>query len=211
MFKRIAIVLTGLLVVSACQAQDTAAPYTDGNEYVTIATPQRFAGDGKVEVVEVFSYGCIHCAHFAPYVEKLRKSLPADVSFHLVPASFNYQWEPYARAFYAAEQLGVLDTTHLALFKQKFDLHYPLNSLDDLATFYAAHGVDRAKFMAAAQSAQTRARLASDGRLIQAWGIEATPTIVVDGKYRSNNVHSLDELVALTRWLVQRELKAKGD
>jgi thiol:disulfide interchange protein DsbA len=65
--------------------------------------------------------------------------------------------------------------------------------------------------MAAAQSTQTNARLASDGRLIRAWGIEATPTIVVDGKYRSNNVRSLDELVALTRWLVQRELKAKGD
>lgn len=211
MFKRFAIVLTCLLTASACQAQDPAAPYTDGDQYVTIATPQRLANDGKVEVVEVFSYGCIHCAHFAPTVEKLRKSLPAGVSFHLVPASFNYQWEPYARAYYAAEQLGVVEQTHLALFKEKFQLNYPLNSLDDLATFYAGHGVERAKFMAAANSAQTNARLASDGRLIQAWGIEATPTIVVDGKYRSNNVRSLDELAALTRWLVERELKAKGD
>ncbi|HET7359666.1 MAG TPA: thiol:disulfide interchange protein DsbA/DsbL [Rhodanobacteraceae bacterium] len=211
MFKRTVILLCGLLLTTACSAQNAAAPYTDGDQYVTIATPQRLdPNDGKVEVVEVFSYACIHCAHFAPYAEKLRTSLPAGVSFHFVPASFSAEWEPYARAFYAARQLGVLEQTHLALFREKFEQHYPLNSLDDLASFYAAHGTTEAAFLKAANSPRTNALLEHDFHLLQAWGIEGTPTIVVDGKYRSANIRNYDELVALTRWLVQRELKSKG-
>lgn len=212
MFRRLTIALCGLLLGTACSAQTSpgAAPYTDGVEYVTIASPAHYVNDGKVDVVEVFSYGCIHCDRFVPYVEKLRKELPAGTSFHLLPADFSAAWEPYARAFYAARQLGVVDQTHAALFKAKFQQNYPLNSLDDLADFYARQGVDRAAFMHAATSAQTDKHLVDDTKLIQRWGVDGTPTIVVDGKYRSNQVKSLEQLAALTRWLVQRELKAKG-
>ena len=210
MIKRFALLCAGLLMASACSAQNNSAPYTDGDQYVTIAHPERYAHDGKVEVVEVFSYGCIHCYHFSPYAEQLRKSLPKGVSFHFVPASFSPAWEPYARAFYAARELGVLDRTHMELFKEKFHDHYPLNSLDDLADFYAREGVKRDAFMRAANSPETDRELARNDKLIMRWGIEGTPTIVVDGKYRSHHVRNYDELVKMTRWLVQRELKAKA-
>ena len=145
---RVLTLLGGLLLTSACTAQPgTPAPYTDGNEYVTLPAPQRYSSAGKVEVVEVFSYGCIHCAQFAPVAEELRKQLPAGVEFKLLPAPFNEQWLPYARAYYAAKQLGVAERTHQKLFVEKFDQHYPMNTLDELADFYAREGVDRAKFL----------------------------------------------------------------
>ena len=108
MFKRFAhlrvfTLLVGLLLASACTAQSSTAPYTEGNEYVTLPAPQqRLSSEGKVEVVEVFSYGCIHCAQFAPVAEKLRKQLPAGVAFKLLPAPFSAEWLPFARAYYAA-------------------------------------------------------------------------------------------------------------
>ncbi|HEV2679115.1 MAG TPA: thiol:disulfide interchange protein DsbA/DsbL, partial [Rhodanobacter sp.] len=78
-FARLHVLLltAGLLLTSACTAQSsTPAPYTEGSEYVTLPAPQqRYSSAGKVEVVEVFSYGCIHCAQFAPIAEKLRKQL----------------------------------------------------------------------------------------------------------------------------------------
>ena len=157
----------------------------------------------------MFSYGCIHCAHFAPIAEKLRESLPKGAVFKLVPAPFSAEWLPFARAYYAAKKLGVVDRTHLALFNAKFDQHYPLNSLDDLADFYARNGVDRAEFMRIANSPEVTAQMNSDLALIQKWGVTGTPTIVVDGKYRSGEVHSLDELSAMTQWLVKRELAGK--
>jgi thiol:disulfide interchange protein DsbA len=215
MFRRFArlhvlFLLGGLLLASACTAQTGAtAPYTDGNEYVTLPGPaQRYSSSGKVEVVEVFSYGCIHCAHFAPYAEKLRKALPQGVEFKLMPAPFSAEWLPFARAYYAARQLGVVDRTHLELFKAKFDEQYPINSMDELADFYARQGVDRTAFMRIATSEETTAKLKSDLALIQKWQVDGTPTIVVDGKYRVAAVHSLDEMVAVTQWLVKRELAA---
>ncbi|NUO73941.1 MAG: thiol:disulfide interchange protein DsbA/DsbL [Frateuria sp.] len=205
---RLLALLGGLLLASACSASPgTPAPYTEGEQYVTLPAPhQRLSADGKVEVVEVFSYGCIHCAHFAPTAEQLRKSLPKGVVFKLLPAPFNDEWMPFARAYYAADKLGVVERTHLALFQAKFEQHYPLNTLDELADFYASHGVDRAKFLSIANSDAATAQMRKDLALIQQWQVGGTPTIVVDGKYRSAQVKTLDELVDLTRWLVKREL-----
>ncbi|WP_049623718.1 thiol:disulfide interchange protein DsbA/DsbL [Frateuria defendens] len=205
---RVLALLGGLLLTSACTASSSegAAPYTDGQEYATLPGPaQRYSDEGKIEVVEVFSYGCIHCAHFAPTAEKLRQSLPKDAVFKLVPAPFSAEWLPYARAYYAAKKLGVVDQTHLALFDEKFNQHYPINSLDELADFYARHGVNRSEFMRIATSDEVTAQMKSDLALIQKWQVDGTPTVVVDGKYRSGNVRSLDELSALTQWLVKRE------
>lgn len=205
---RVFALIGGLLLASACTAQPAApAPYTEGNEYVTLPAPhERYGNDGKVEVAEIFSYGCIHCGQFAPLAKELAQSLPKGAVFELVPAPFSAQWLPYARAYYAAKQMGVVERTHLALFKAKFDEHYPISTMDELADFYAREGVDRAKFMATANSAEATAKLKSDLTLIQHWGVDSTPTLVVNGKYRVNNVHSHEEAVAVALWLVQREL-----
>ncbi|MBT2144343.1 MULTISPECIES: thiol:disulfide interchange protein DsbA/DsbL [unclassified Rhodanobacter] len=207
---RVLTLLVGLLLASACTAQSSTAPYTEGNEYVTLPAPQqRLGSEGKVEVVEVFSYGCIHCAQFAPAAEKLRKQLPAGVAFKLLPAPFSAEWLPYARAYYAAKQLGVVERTHMALFDAKFAQHYPINSMDELADFYAREGVDRAEFLRIATSPEATAKLKEDLALIQKWQVDGTPTIVVNGKYRVAAVHSFDEMVAVTQWLVKRELAGK--
>ncbi len=205
------LLLGGLLLTSACTAQSSGpVPYTEGSEYVKLPAPyQRYSAAGKVEVVEVFSYGCIHCAHFAPLAEKLRKELPPGVEFKLLPAPFSAEWLPFARAYYAARQLGVVDRTHLQLFTAKFDQHYPINSMNELADFYAREGVDRAKFMSIATSPEVTAKMKSDLALIQKWQVDGTPTLVVDGKYRVAAVHTQEEMAAVALWLAKRELSAK--
>ncbi|MDE2308973.1 MAG: thiol:disulfide interchange protein DsbA/DsbL [Xanthomonadaceae bacterium] len=206
-----ALLLGGLVLTSACSAQPgTVAPYTDGVEYVTLPGPhQRYSSEGKVEVVEVFSYGCIHCAHFAPIAEQLRKELPPGVKFKLMPAPFSDAWLPFARAYCAARQLGVVKRTHLALFRAKFDQHYPINTLGELADFYAREGVNRADFMRAATSAATTAKLKNDLALIQKWQVDGTPTLVIDGKYRVATVRTQEEMAAVALWLAKRELHGK--
>lgn len=216
MFKttrlRLATLLCGLLLTTACSAAgpDVATPYSDGDQYVTLSAPyQRDSSSGKVEVVEVFSYACIHCAEFSTYADELRKTLPKGVDFKLVPAPFNDTWVPFARAYYAAKKLGVLDRTHDLLFEKKFKEQYPINSMNEIADFYASQGVNRDEFLKIANSPDVDAQIKKDLALIQAWGVDGTPTIVVDGKYRTANVKNFDELVALTKWLVQKELNAR--
>ncbi|MBB6248103.1 thiol:disulfide interchange protein DsbA/DsbL [Rhodanobacter sp. A1T4] len=209
---RLLTLLGGLLLTSACSAQSssTAAPYTEGSEYVTLPGPaQRYSAEGKVEVVEVFSYGCIHCAHFAPIAEKLRKELPPGVVFKLMPAPFSAEWLPFARAYYAAKQLGIVDRTHLQLFADKFGQNYPINSMDELADFYARQGVNRADFMRIATSDEVTAKLKGDLALIQKWQVDGTPTLVIDGKYRVTGATDQEQLAAIALWLAKRELSGK--
>jgi thiol:disulfide interchange protein DsbA len=224
----------GLLLTAACSAHNdtdgasvsasaasagganAGASYTEGTQYVRIKSTR--PASGPVAVVEVFSYACPHCAEFAPYMDKLRANLPKDVQVRYMPAIFSPAWVPYARAFYAAKQLGVLDQTHDALFKA-MQQNYPLNSLEDLAAFYARHGVDRQKFLDTANSKQTDAMIAADQALEKSWGIDATPTLVVGrlqsnapdapvvADYRSNQVQNFEELSALGSWLVKKEEK----
>jgi protein dithiol oxidoreductase (disulfide-forming) len=219
MFKsvrfRMTALLCGLLLSSACSAVDSGAsanaPFTDGNEYVSLPAPyQRYSSSGKVEVVEVFSYACIHCAEFSPYADELRKELPPGVEFKQVPAPFNDAWVPFARGYYAAKKLGLFERTNDVLFDKKFKEQYPINSMDEIADFYATEGANRAEFLKIANSPETDAQIKKDLALIQAWGVDGTPTIVVDGKYRSANIKDYPQLMALTKWLVQQELNAKG-
>ena len=109
----------------------------------------------------MFSYACPHCAHFQPYADQLKKSLPAGAVFDYMPAVFNPSWEPYARAYYTAESLGVLDKTHQALFDALHRDHLPMRTIDDLATFYAQHGVDKAKFLATSGSFEVESKLSA--------------------------------------------------
>ncbi len=208
----------GLLLTAACSAQQdgtaaakpSAEPFTEGQQYVTLKAPyQRYSDSGKVEVVEVFSYACIHCAHFAPIAEKLRAQLPPGVEFKLMPAPFNDEWLVFARGYYAAKQLGVQEQTHLALFKAKFEDNYPINTMDELADFYARNGANRADFLRIANSDEVTAKTKSDFDLAQKWGVEGTPTLVVDGKYVSKDLASYDDMVAMIVWLAKRELAAK--
>jgi thiol:disulfide interchange protein DsbA len=101
MLKRLSFLFVGLTLATACSAggadpaKTAAAPAFTDDQYATIATPQRLdPKNGKVEVVEVFSYGCIHCSHYEPKVEELQKQLPKGVVFHAIPAAFNDAWLP---------------------------------------------------------------------------------------------------------------------
>ncbi|HKT42268.1 MAG TPA: thiol:disulfide interchange protein DsbA/DsbL [Rhodanobacteraceae bacterium] len=226
---RASLLVCGLVLTAACSAHNDAgttstsaaapsapaAAFTEGKEYVKLAPAKGTAAPtGALEVVEVFSYGCPHCAEFAPYMDKLRAELPKGTRVTYMPAVFNASWVPYAQAYYAARQLGVFEQTHDALFQAMLE-RYPLNSLDDLAAFYARHGVDQKKFIAAATDAETTRQMAADQKTEMSWGIDATPTLVVGRRasdaedapfvalMRSNTIDSYEQLQQVGLWMAQ--------
>lgn len=159
MLKRLGVALAGIMLVamSAAAAAPATTNWEAGKNYFLIDPPQPTATGNKIEVLEIFSYACPHCAHFQPYAEQLKASLPFYATYSYMPAVFNAQWEPYARAFYAAKSLGVLKQTHQALFDALHRDHIPLQTIDDLAGFYAQHGVERAKFLSESASLRSTA------------------------------------------------------
>lgn len=217
MFKRFAILLVALFAVSACHADQnaaTAAPaaraWQSGVDYFPIDPPQPTSTGDKIEVVEVFSYACPHCAHFQPDVEALKARLPKNAQFVTIPAVFNAQWEPFARAFYTARTMGVLDKTHQALFDALHRDHLPLFSLDALAnSFYAKYGVNPSTFISTANSFVVDSEMARGDQLVRAYGVSSTPTLVVNGKYRvemnAERKIGPKEIVEIALYLVKQE------
>lgn len=212
MFKRLALLFAGILLAGAGCAQPvepTAAATTweAGKNYFVIEPAQPTASGDKVEVVEVFSYACVHCAHFQPYAEQIKRALPAYATFSYMPAQFNEVWAAYARAFYTAQTLGVLEQTHQALFDAIHRDQRPIRSMDDIAAFYAEHGVPKDKFMQTANSMVVESQLANAARMVPAYGVDGTPTIIVNGKYRLTGASAggYPKVIELVEWLVKKE------
>src|SRR2546423_15610109 len=106
----------GILALSCAFAMPTvlaAEIYQEGKDYIAVG-PQPVEGD-KILVEEFFWYGCPHCNKLEPYIAQYVKKLPPNVRFARVPAPAP-SWRVQAQAYYAFEQLGVIDKTHAAFF-----------------------------------------------------------------------------------------------
>lgn len=184
-----------------------------GTDYTEIPGGQPFQpGTGKIEVVEVFGYTCPACAGFEPLVSNWAAKLPADVQFTPVAAPFGGFWMPYAKAFYAAETMGVLPQTHDAMFHavhvERSLPVQPAPTNEQLAAFYGKHGVDAGEFARTLSSFAINAKLNRAQQFLQRSGVESTPTLVVDGKYRVSG-QTWDEHLRIAEHLIARERAAR--
>jgi thiol:disulfide interchange protein DsbA len=188
----------------------TATP-RPGLDFDVIAAPlKRFApAKQKIEVAEVFSYACIHCAHFQPAVDAWLKKKPADVQWEYVPAVFGGPFTSFAAAYYAADEMGIRARSHSAVFKAVFDEKaVKTGDAQGIAALYARWGVDPAKFVAAMDGPSVRAKLETARRFAVDSGVAGTPTLIVNGKYRIQSttdrsfpgmLHTLDMVIARER------------
>lgn len=185
----------------------------EGIDYFAIDPPQPLGtSPGKVEIAEVFSYTCIHCARLDTLIPAWKATLPANVEFVYVPMAHG-GFEQVARGFYAAQALGELDRTHTAMFKAFTEQRRGGNgSAADVADIYADLGLDEATVLATMKSFGVNASMARNLKAVPRWGVEGTPTLVVAGKYRV--VVTADRghqgVLDAASWLAQRELGVAG-
>jgi len=181
-----------------------------GTDYAVIAGGSPFKpGSDKIEVVEVFGYTCPHCATFEPLVSAWAAKLPADVEFVPLAAPFGGFWEPYAKAFYAAQAMGALEQSHDAMFKAiHIDRSLPVQPLptdEQLGEFYAQFGVDPKQFASTMSSFAVNARMNQARQFMQRSGANSTPVLIIDGKYRvtgnshEDNLRIAEHLIAMQR------------
>lgn len=207
LFPRLLLMLLATAPLLAWAAP-AAAP-VEGQDYELIAEPGPFAPlAGKIEVVEVFGYTCPHCAHFEPQLAAWAAKLPADVRFTPVPAAFGGYWDSYARAFYAAEQVGVLKRSHADVFKalhEQRSLPAQNVSPDELATFYSQYGVQPQRYIEALRSQQVDDKVKNARAFAMRVKVTGTPMLIINGKYLvkgktfDDNLRIADALLARER------------
>lgn len=211
--SRLLLVMGLMLPLLACAAPNANAPLVEGQDYELIDNPAPFAPlAGKVEVVEVFGYTCGHCAHFEGVLQPWLAKLPAHVRFTPVPAVFGGHWDAYARAYYAAEQLGVAKRGHAALFDalhEKRSLPMQGVSIEQLSGFYSAYGVDAARYADALRSDAVNAKMKAARDFALRSGVRGTPTVIVNGKYRVRGT-SMEDMLRITDALIAKERAASA-
>ena len=187
-------------------------PFKEGKEYVRLPAAQPTSSPpDQVEVAEAFMYSCPHCAAFEPQVTAWLKRKPANVSFVRLPVNFNPVAALHMRAYYAAEDLGVLDSIHQAFFDE---IHVRKNQLADVnavTAFFVAHGVDEKALKDAMSSFAIDAKTRKTETLVRRYQIASVPTIIVNGKYRTDvgMAGGYDRAFQVVEFLVRKE-QAEG-
>ena len=204
---RFRFVVALLAVLGVFSANVSAQQFQEGVHYEVIEPAQPTSAKDQVEVVEVFGYMCPHCASFQPYVHPWSENVADNVYFTRIPAIFNRSWEPFARAYYAAEVLGVLDDGHKALFDAVHTERKMIRSPDHLADFFSQYGVDSAEFKKTMNSFAVETKLRRGQALIPRYGVNATPSMVVNGKYRTTGrmSGSFSNMLEVVDFLVAKE------
>jgi thiol:disulfide interchange protein DsbA len=187
-------------------------PYQAGKHYQVLATPVRTADADKIEVNEVFWYGCSHCFQFESAIEPWAKAQPADVLFNRTPAIWQSAMEVHARAYYAALQLNVLDKMHTVIFRTMHTEKHPLDNEDQLASLFVANGVDEAAFRKSYNSFSVQSQARQADARVRAYGVEGTPEIIVNGKYRISGRDNGGQagMLDVASYLIGVERQARG-
>ena len=178
--KKILIILFALFSTIALAVQ----PESGVNFKQTKMPIETNSGD-KIEVLELFWYGCIHCYTMDPFLDKWADDLPKDVSFKRVPAIPRKDWVPMAKAYYALESLGLENTLHEKLFNA-IHKEKTLNPSDinEAINWIAINGkLDKNKVKAAFNSFSMKAKLSRSYKIFKDAGATGVPTIIIDGSY----------------------------
>ncbi|HET8898947.1 MAG TPA: thiol:disulfide interchange protein DsbA/DsbL [Rhodanobacteraceae bacterium] len=229
MIKRTALFLL-LAAIGGFACAQTPQQATEGKQYFAIPNPQPTDQPDKVVVTEVFSFACPACNQFEPYINKLRAELPAGTVLEFIPASWhaNEDWPVFQRTYFTAKALGLDNPqSHDAVFKAIWGPNGPLQTYDpatqtpkaaanlpkieDVAKFYGKFGTKPDQFVATANSFAVNLQMKRADQQIVAWGVDSTPTLVIDGKWRLTpaSAKGAQQAVDLALYLVNKELATK--
>jgi thiol:disulfide interchange protein DsbA len=213
-----------LLVLLFSAGAQAADKWVEGKHYFVVTPAQHpSVPAGKVEVAEIFSYGCPYCSQIYPIVEKLKAALPANAQLVYVPASFlpREAWPMYQRAFYANQALGIGDKMHKLMFDGVWktgEISYSdpttnriksrLPTIEDTAKYVAkVGGVKEEAFLAAAKSFGVETKMKNADAFVTSTQALSTPTFIVNGKYRldATSAGNYDNVIEVVKYLVAKE------
>lgn len=219
-FKRIAASLAVALVFSLLAVNINAedghnhAPvsnFIEGKHYHRI-TPavETDVEEGKVEVLELFWYGCPHCFEFEPHITGWKDTKADYITFTQMPAVLNQGWLAHARAFYALETMGELERIHPIFFEAIHVQGRRLRDVESMARFLSQHDVDAEKFKSAYDSLYVETKINRSGQLVRQYGSSSVPTVIINGKYRTSarDAGGFENVLRVINMLAEQEQHA---
>ena len=175
-------------------------------DYYELNPPQPVETTNKIEVLEFFWYGCIHCYNLEPKLDSWLKTVPKDVEFRRVPAVFNERWAHDASIYYAFEAMGLLDKLHRPFFDSIHRDRLRTDNWQNLAAWLEKQDVDTKKFETTFKSFGVQSKTKRAIRLTTGYKIDGTPAMAVHGRY---TVPSSEGMLGTVNQLVAQVRKQK--
>jgi thiol:disulfide interchange protein DsbA len=183
--------------------------WVEGVHYKTLQQPlpTTYSGDEVGEIMEFFSYGCIHCANLEPAAQAFKKSLPDNIRFSPVPVMFNERQSAEVKAYYASVLLKINDEAHQAIFNEFHIARKPMRSDQTFAKFFTRYGISESDYLKMANSFGVMGKVNQSVQLTGNSGIQGTPAIMANGKYLidSSAVGGNSVALEVAKWLVERD------
>ncbi|GGX84961.1 thiol:disulfide interchange protein DsbA [Litchfieldella qijiaojingensis] len=203
MFKTLVIALAGLGLSSLASAQSLV----EGEHYKVLneAVPTQVE-EGQIEVVEAFWYGCPHCYNLEDPLNAWVAELPEDVTFYRLPATMGGDWNKHASAFYAAQELGILEATHEDFFDAIHQDGRRLTEEEDVADFFSDYGVSEEEARKALNSFGVKSQVNQAHARMRAYELMGVPALIVDGRYviTPSSAGSLENMPQIASALIEK-------
>jgi protein dithiol oxidoreductase (disulfide-forming) len=195
------------VVALACLVAWTSpqAGIVAGHDYVVLDTPRQQETNGKIEVVEFFSWGCPHCYEFYPVLSRWLSTLPKDVTFRRVPVGLGHpEWEALAKAFYALQSTGDVERLDSTIFEDIHKNHVWLYDEQSITAWVGKHGVNVVKFTEAFRSFNVNMSAGQAEQKSVDYRIAGVPALAIAGKYTVGGGHAAmlstsEQLIVMAR------------
>lgn len=169
------------------EQKPAANDFVEGQDYLVLFPELPLAAPaGKIEVTEIFWYGCPHCYSLEPVLKKyLAEEKPEYVFFRRVPGTLNPAWNYHAKLYYIGQMLDSDGTKgiHENIFNAVHQQRRRLQDDDSVKQFLISLGVAEADIDTAMKSLELEMQLKEAHNYNESSRAGSVPSLVVHGKY----------------------------
>lgn len=195
-----------LLVALVMLSSFSQAAIVAGKDYTVLPNVHKVANPAKIEVLEFFSYTCVHCFKLEPYMAAFQKKQPADVYFRTAHVMWGSGTEGFAKLLATMNVTNTKNALHRSAFDAVMNKRINLGNQKVLTDWLKTQkSVNAAKFMTSYNSFAVNTEVARYTELTKEYAVNGTPMIIVAGKYQvaaaepARMVQVVSELIAKER------------
>jgi len=191
-----------------------SANLVEGQHYERLPAPiETQVEEGKIEVTEVFWYGCPHCYNLQPSVSEWSTTLDDDVEVIHMPATMGGDWNTHAMMFFAAEALGIREEAHADIFHAIHEEGNRLDNANGIARFFTQYGVSEDEVHKALDAFGVKAKVNQAHSRMRSMRLMGVPALVIDGRYlvSPSSAGSLDNMPQIADALIERIREERGN
>tara|TARA_E500000075_G_C6933685_1_gene290591 strand:- start:362 stop:1060 length:699 start_codon:yes stop_codon:yes gene_type:complete len=208
----LAVIAIGILVALFWQTYQTGnnSQIVEGRDYTLVEKPRRIR-DEKIELIEFFSYACVHCYRLEPILKDWLSNQQDEIAFVQIPAVMNEYWKILGRHYFTLQRLGKLDTRHMDIFNAIHSSGKIFDSETKLLDFVKTTALEFDSYEKIFRSIEVDSDLQKANQMARRMKITAVPTLVVQGKYivKTGRGIGLKRAKQVAEFLIDKELKTK--